>query len=47
MKNPCALASCKEKVEMKVVGKRLVGRCKACKTKQSEKNEKETNKANS
>jgi hypothetical protein len=36
MKNPCALASCKEKVEMKQIGSKLVGKCKKCGTKQSE-----------
>jgi hypothetical protein len=34
--NYCALATCKAKVEMKQVGNRLVGKCKACGTKQSE-----------
>jgi hypothetical protein len=34
--NYCANAQCKAKVEMKQVGNRLVGKCMACGTKQSE-----------
>lgn len=40
--NYCANAQCKSKVEMKQVGNKLVGKCKECGTKQSERTDEKT-----